>query len=94
MDAPEATPAEAERHPTLYFPDGDVVLALQRSNAADLLFRVDKIFLARHSPIFRDMLSFSAENGPNDTYDGVPLVNLVDNGEDLKTLLSGMYNAA
>ena len=85
-----------KRHEKLYLEDGDIVLAAPSSTAPDTvtLFRVDKVLLARHSPIFRDMLSFSAGNGPHDTYDGAPRVNLTDNGEDLAVLLSGMYNAA
>ena len=85
-----------KRHKKLYFEDGDIVLAAPSPTAPDILilFRVDKILLARHSPIFRDMLSFSAGSGPDDTYDGVPRVNLTDNGDDLAMLLSGMYNAA
>ena len=81
---------------SLFLNDGDIVLAAPSSATPRtwLLFRVDKIFLARHSPIFRDMLSFSSGTGPNDTYEGVPRVNLTDIAEDLELLLAGMYNAA
>ncbi len=85
-----------QRHETLYFDDGDIVLAAptRRQPGCTVLFRVDKIFLARHSPIFRDMLSFSPGQGPQNTYDGVPRVDFTDEAQDLQGLLGAMYNVA
>ena len=88
--------ASLQRHQSLYFDDGDIVLAAhtKRQPASTVLFRVDKIFLARNSPIFRDMLSFSPGQGPQDTYDGVPRVEFTDEAEDLQGLLGAIYNVA
>lgn len=85
-----------QRHKSLYFDDGDIVLAAPTKGYPDrrTMFRVDKIYLARNSPIFRDMLSFSPGQEPHDTYDCVPRVDLADEAEDLQGLLGAMYNAA
>ena len=40
------------RHPEFWFADGSIILL-----AHDVLFRVHKSFLARHSLVFRDMFS-------------------------------------
>ena len=40
------------RHPEFWFADGSIILL-----AGDVLFRVHKSFLARHSVVFRDMFS-------------------------------------
>lgn len=88
---------QLERHETLFLDDGDIVLAAsttQRPERRTILFRVDKIFLSRYSPIFKDMLSFDPGQGPHDTYDGAPRVNLTDGAEDLGSLLGAMYNVA
>ena len=59
-----------------------------------MLFRVDKVYLARNSPIFKDMFSFTPGQEAQDTYDSVPRVNLTDSAEDLQSLLAAMYNIA
>ncbi|KAF7791802.1 hypothetical protein EIP86_002826 [Pleurotus ostreatoroseus] len=86
-----------QRHPSLYLDDGDIVLAAPSTSPAKrqtMLFRVDKVYLARNSPIFKDMFSFSPGQEAQDTYDGVPRVNLTDSAEDLESLLAAMYNIA
>ncbi len=79
------------RHKTLYLEDGDIVLTAPYGQRR-LVFRVDKIFLARHSPIFKDMLAFSPGGDSADMYEGVPRVDLTDRAQDLAVLLGGMYN--
>ena len=83
-----------QRVESLYLEDGDIALSAPSSATpgTSLVFRIDKIFLRRRSAIFRDMLSFSPGNGPNDVYDGVPLVRLADDGEDMARLLGGIYD--
>ena len=93
---------KAIRHPTLYFGDGDIVLAIElrksskTKKATDTVYRVDKIFLARQSTVFADMLKLPpSPSGTNDEYDGVPMVRLVeDYPTAFEDVLKFIYNAA
>jgi len=91
-----------EPHPSLYLADGDIVLSALRSGSTTpyWIFRVDKVYLSRNSPIFADMLSIPQFTGEDpesqteipETYDGVPLVRLPDDAEDIAALLTVLYN--
>ena len=87
---------EQRRHPTLYFPDGDFVIsATSRDKTYTEFYRVDKVFFARHSPVFRDMLSLGdGDSACNEQYDGAPKVHLLDDAEDVVGLVGAIYNAA
>ena len=91
-----------ERHPTLYFPNGDIVLsalAIDSHSAGDSsdapktqLFRVHKFLLMHHSATFANMFA-DADPGSGESYDGVPMVELQgDTAEDLTLLLNYLYN--
>ena len=90
------------RHPTLYFDDGDIVLAidqrksLKTKKAADTVYRVDKIFLARQSKVFADMFSLPpGPSGTHEEYDGVPMVRLAEHDPPaFEDVLKFIYNAA
>ncbi len=60
----------------------------------DVLFRVFRSTLSRHSPIFRHMFSLpQSSNVPEEeTMDGVPVVELHDDPEDLAHLLSALHD--
>lgn len=83
-------------HPTLYFAGGDIVVsATDAKEKMDHYFRVDKIMLARHSPVFKDMLQLGdGSAASNEHYDGVPLVHLTDDVRALAGLLGTLYNMA
>ena len=85
----------AERHPTLYFPTGDVVLSASIDTGGPpttQLFRVHKFLLMHHSTAFANMFTDAAAD-PGETYDGVPIVQMEgDDAEDLATLLNYLYN--
>ena len=84
-----------ERHPSIYFPDGDIVLcATTKTSDIVRMFRVDRVYLTRNSPVFRDMLSLASPPGHGhntELYDGVAVVRLPDDADDLANLLSLLY---
>ena len=83
-----------ERHPTLYFPNGDVVLSALIDGAPPRtqLFRVHKFLLMHHSTAFANMFA-DANPASGESYDGVPIVELHgDRSEDFALLLNYLYN--
>ncbi|KAM5546251.1 hypothetical protein V8D89_000377 [Ganoderma adspersum] len=74
----------AERHPTLYFPNGDVILsasidvegASPETSIHTQLFRVHKFMLVHHSATFSNMFADANPGGSGESYDRVPLVEL------------------
>ena len=94
----------SERHPRLYFPDGDVVLAAQMSPCTDdvsvqqedvspkyWLFRVHKFLLGHHSTTFANLFA-DAKATAGDMHDGVPLLQMIgDRAQDLALLLTYLY---
>lgn len=87
MDSPTI-----ERHPTLYFLDGDIVLCAPRTNGICQAFRVDRVYLIRNSPILREMLSSPSANAMTDHFDGAPMLRLNDDANELAHLLELLYN--
>ncbi|TDL17683.1 hypothetical protein BD410DRAFT_794158 [Rickenella mellea] len=84
-----------ERHASLYFPDGDIVLfaRLKAADSGHTIFRVHRFMLSHHSVVFKDMFSLPPETTV-ETYDNAPLVHMRDAAEDLESLLSVLYNPA
>lgn len=86
-----------ERHPQLYFPDGDVVLGAPLLLSLDgkvekhQLYRVHKAHLAHYSVIFANMFA-DGNAGLDPKYDGQPLVELLDEADSLSRLLTYLYN--
>ncbi|PIL28643.1 hypothetical protein GSI_08685 [Ganoderma sinense ZZ0214-1] len=90
-----------ERHPNLYFPDGDIVLAVKEgtihgSATGDLekyiLFRVHKFLLRHHSATFSNFFA-DANAAPTEVYDGVPLAEMHgDRAKDFAMLLGYLYD--
>jgi hypothetical protein len=78
-------------HESLYFTDGDIVLLSLPKDNFVTAFKVDKVFLLRSSPVFKDMLSLPS---PDDIekYDGVPLVRLQDEAGHLFSFLTALYD--
>ncbi|KAI0791190.1 hypothetical protein C8Q75DRAFT_62892 [Abortiporus biennis] len=48
---------EVINHPTLFFPDGDIIISCHNKKQQEVHFKVDKVLLARSSLIFQDMLA-------------------------------------
>ncbi|KAM5546268.1 hypothetical protein V8D89_000394 [Ganoderma adspersum] len=93
--------AVLERHPDLYFQDGDIVLAVKQTDATHgftddpvkyTVFRVHKFLLKHHSATFANFFA-DANAAPAEVYDGVPLAEMHgDKAEDFALLLSYLYN--
>ncbi|KAI1787046.1 hypothetical protein LXA43DRAFT_896846 [Ganoderma leucocontextum] len=87
-----------DRHPQLYFADGDIALLAAKPPSENggppryLTFRIHKFLLRHHSETFANMIA-DAHAETDAVYDGVPLVEMHgDNAEDLATLLNYLYN--
>ena len=70
-------------HPTLYFDDGNVILA----TPGRTLFCVHRSLLSKHSPVFRDL--FEQEH---DTFRGLMKVPREETPEELEALLGVIYD--
>ena len=58
-----------------------------------MLFRVDKLFLSRHSDVFLDMFAVVPSENVEENYDGVPLVQMPqDKAGDLALLIEVIYD--
>lgn len=80
----------AQRHPDLYFEDGNIVLL-----AENTYFKVYKGTLTRNSTVFHDILSIPQEptsTTDSEQYDSCPLIELLDFSEDVEHILSALYN--
>lgn len=87
----ETVPDEIKKHGLLYFTDGDIVLLSLPKDRVVTAFRVDKVFLSRHSPVFKDMFSLPSLEEV-EKYDGTPLVRLQDMSERLVSFLNALYD--
>ena len=93
-----ASDVKVHRTGSLYFPDGDIVLATEGTlftgEKIARLYRVDKIFLARYSKVFADMFKLPPVSPDAcEVYDGAPLVRLVgDDAGGVQDVLRFIYN--
>ncbi|KAF8488979.1 hypothetical protein JB92DRAFT_3129727 [Gautieria morchelliformis] len=71
----------------VYMDDGNVIVA-----AKDVAFRVHRSQLARHSEVFRDKFAVVSPPCQADMYDGLHVVRLSDNPEDVLQLLRTIYD--
>ena len=89
------TTSERARHDErcdkdFYFPDGNIILSARVKDGTLVYFRVHKSVLSLHSPIFADMFAMPLPS-VTDTYDGLLLVHLQDDADDLKAFLQALY---
>ena len=81
----------------MYLPDGDIVLSafhVTEDTETLVYFRVDSLYLRRSSTVFNDILTMPSEICLNETYDGVVLMHVSDDAEELGQLLSILYNVS
>ena len=70
-----------------WFDDGNVILVASRIG-----YRLHGGILARHSPVFQDMLSFPQPEYSAEKADGCPVVQLTEDAEDLEIVLRILYD--
>lgn len=100
FDSPPTSPAQTycERHPSLYYDDGTVVLSGLTQKGYRQHFRVHMSILARHSPVLADLFSIPpllAEGSTTkiaETYDGVVHVQMPDTVDELISFLTMFYD--
>ncbi|TRM55385.1 hypothetical protein BD626DRAFT_266851 [Schizophyllum amplum] len=87
MEPVPCTPPSQDYSPVddLWFDDGNVVIA-----AKSRLFRVHRSILSLQSSVFRDILSLPASE-EQDMYEGHPLIELPDDGEEVEHFLKAIY---
>lgn len=95
---PSSTRSEPERHPTLYYDDGNVVLSGLTQDGNRQHFRVHKSILCRHSPVLADMFAIPPLVVPGsktdfaESYDDVVHVQMPDSAEELISFLTMFYD--
>ncbi|KDR78554.1 hypothetical protein GALMADRAFT_243974 [Galerina marginata CBS 339.88] len=81
------TQNEIIRHPEFYFPDGSVVIIVEKT-----AFRIHQSMLARHSDVFRGLWDVP-QPAATELYDGCPAVELHDDKvNDFVDLMKVMYD--
>ncbi|KAJ7693297.1 hypothetical protein B0H17DRAFT_850237, partial [Mycena rosella] len=74
-----------------YAEDGNIVLAAKDSENRTIYFRLHRSILVKHSLVFADM--FAMPPPPTaEKYDGVPLVEMPDDADGLRTLIALLYD--
>ncbi|KAJ7629881.1 hypothetical protein B0H17DRAFT_1150396 [Mycena rosella] len=82
---------KSARDPNFYAEDGNIILAAKDSENRTIYFRLHRSILVKHSPVFADM--FSMPPPPTaEKYDGVPLVEMPDDADGLRTLIALLYD--
>lgn len=83
-----------EEHPQLYFAGGDIVLQAKLPSDVDnprfQMYCVHKAILGFHSVVFSNLFADGSVNLES-IYDGRPLVEMLDDAEDLSHLLLFIY---
>ncbi|VDC03750.1 unnamed protein product [Peniophora sp. CBMAI 1063] len=86
------------RSQDFYFNDGTIALrALSKDKNCYTIYRVHKSLLALHCSVFRDMFGDTDTihfDAASEKYDGVPLMHLHDEPEDIRDFLKALYDPA
>ena len=82
---------DSVRDPNFYADDGNIVLSALDMGMCTIYFRLHRSLLVRHSPVFADM--FTMPPPPlAETYDGIPLVQMSDDADALRTFIALLYD--
>ncbi|KAI0673675.1 hypothetical protein C8Q78DRAFT_967754 [Trametes maxima] len=96
--SPAPAKQTSERHPSLYYDDGNVVLSSLAHDGTRQHFRVHRSILCRHSPVIADMfaipplLALDSNTRIAEAYDGVVHVEMQDSVEELTSFLTMFYD--
>jgi hypothetical protein len=86
------TYVQSERHPNLYYADGDVVLSAPLPGGGRRVFRVHVALLSLNSTVLAEMLAQPAPDGVEpELYDNVRMINVAENGLHWGILLHILY---
>ncbi|KAH6907966.1 hypothetical protein BKA70DRAFT_347951 [Coprinopsis sp. MPI-PUGE-AT-0042] len=77
-----------DRVSELWFEDGNLIL-----QAENTIFRIYRGHLSARSSVFRDMFEFPPPAEGNRTLDGVPIVEVYDEAEDMKNFLKALLDS-
>lgn len=97
-DSAASTEPPSERHPTLYYDDGTVVLSGLTQGGSRQYFKVHKSVLCQHSPLIADVFAIPPLLAPGsetciaETYDGVVHIQMPDTAEELVSFLTMFYD--
>ncbi|KAI5117806.1 hypothetical protein M0805_004566 [Coniferiporia weirii] len=73
---------------------GDFRVGFESEQKPAVLYKIHKSQLTANSITFREMLSLpTSTDGANDTYDGLPLVEMPDSAEEIEDLLTMLYRS-
>ena len=106
LDMSALASAALEQHPSLYFPDGDIILAVKLAPLPQptsssthacgtgdryRIYRVHKFLLCRHSQVFANMYVDAVPG--RGSHDGVPMVEMIgDDPEVFSQMISFLYD--
>ena len=76
-----------QRHPEIWFNDGNIVLV---AGDSEIAFRIYRGLLDAQSTVFSDLFA-SSTSSPDETFDGCPVVYLSDSPNDLVHLLRVLH---
>ncbi|KAH8114970.1 hypothetical protein DFH11DRAFT_1590720 [Phellopilus nigrolimitatus] len=100
-------PVERQHHPSLWISDGNIVLSANKnsgteheSSKSEVLFRVHKGVLARHSQVFAGMFTLpevsefapGVRKNANEMYEGVPFIVMPDSADEIEAMLHVLYD--
>lgn len=88
MDSSFCPPQECKHHETLWFEDGSIVLQTGKT-----IFCVHRSILAARCSVFKDMLAFPVPPSGTDAYDGLPLVRLHDDEEEMGWFILAIFDS-
>ena len=77
-------------HPSLYFPDGDIIFSVLNEGHPTLL-RLHRVMLSHFCATFRDILAIPSDPQVNETYEGVPVIVMPDPYNDVVGLINALY---
>ena len=73
--------------PELWFEDGNLVLL-----AGNLIFKVYRCLLCARSSVFSDLFSLPPPTEGNEMYEGSPIVQTYDSGQDMRYFLKAILD--